>query len=154
MVNEKDFVLNTMRTYGKNRAEALQAKAPEMTNDALNEQQQDAPDFRAACEVKNMLQRSPGFICVSSAGRVVRLLQVYDSSVFTSEPEDLPAQWGFVWSTNPAYAKPFIALSTSPYGKNECCTEEVDGTIHVYRSKIDNNVWAPSAAPTMWEQVS
>jgi uncharacterized protein (UPF0210 family) len=153
LVNEKDFVLDFMRTYGKNRAEALQAEAPEMTNDALNEQQQHAPDFRAACEAKNMLQRSPGFVCVSSAGRVVRLLQVYDSSVFTSEPEDLPAQWGFVWSTDPAYAKPFIALSTSPYGKGECCTEEVNGTTHVYRSKIDNNVWAPSAAPTMWEQV-
>lgn len=95
----------------------------------------------------NILTRSPGFVCRSTAGRVVKLLQVYDSTIYTQEPEDLPAQWGFVWSQDPAKALPFIALSTSPYMAGDCCTE--DGK--VYRSKIDNNVWAPSAYAQGWE---
>lgn len=97
-----------------------------------------------------MLQRKVGFVCRSTAGRVVRLLQNYDSNIYTSEPEDLPAQWGFVWSTDPEKALPFIAISTSPYSIGECCT---DGG-KVWRSIINNNVWAPTAHPNGWKEVS
>ena len=101
----------------------------------------------------NMLDRhaglTDGFVCKSSAGRVVRLIQNYDSSVFTGEPEELPAQYGFAWSNDPQKAKPFIALSTSPYMKGNCCTENDV----VYRSTIDNNVYAPSAYTQGWEKL-
>lgn len=153
MINEKDFVLDTMRSYGLSRAKKLQEEAPTMTNDALNEQRAYEPNFLAACEKMNMLERQPGFICISTAGRVVKLLQPYDSSIYTQEPEELPAQWGFVWSTNPEYALPFIALSTSPYSKGEVCSETIKEETRIYRSLVDNNVWAPSAAPNMWEEV-
>ena len=43
-----------------------------------------------------MLERKAGFVCRSTAGRVVRLLQPYDSTIYnTQEPEELEAQWGF-----------------------------------------------------------
>ena len=96
-----------------------------------------------------MLHRTAGFVCKSSAGRVVKLLQPYDSDIFTAEPEELPAQWGFVWSTDPVKALPFVAISTSPYMIGDCCTEN-DKT---YKSKIDNNVWSPSSYPAGWEEV-
>ena len=67
----------------------------------------------------------------------------------SQEPEELPAQWRFVWSTDPAKAQPFLALSTSPYNTGDCCTE--NGI--VYRSKVDGNVWAPSAYMAAWEMV-
>lgn len=157
MTTDRDFVLETMRNYGMSRARVIQENASEMTKDELNESRDFEPSFKAACETMNMLKRKPGFICVSSAGRVVKLLQVYDSSVYTQEPEELPAQWGFVWSTNPDYALPFIALSTSPYMKDDVCSETTgegeEAVTKIYRSKIDNNVWAPNAAPTMWEFV-
>lgn len=45
------------------------------------------PDFKEAVKNKNMLQRkagqNDGFVCRSSAGRVVRLIQNYDSDVYT-----------------------------------------------------------------------
>ena len=88
-------------------------------------------------------------MCRSSAGRVVRLIQNYDSDIYTAEPEDLPAQWRMVWSTDPEKALPFIALSTSPYATGDCCTENDV----VYRSIMDNNVWSPSSYPTGWEEV-
>lgn len=145
-MTSKEYVLDTLRRAGWSAAQDIQAQAPDMTGTELYAQEDYIPDFQAAKAAKNMLERSPGFVCRSTAGRVVRLLQVYDSTVYTQEPEDLPAQWGFVWSTDPAKALPFIAMSTSPYDTGECCTENG----HVYRSTIDNNVWAPSAYGQGW----
>ena len=39
------------------------------------------PSFAAAVARKNMLERKVGFVCRSTAGRVVKLLQNYDSTV-------------------------------------------------------------------------
>ena len=153
-MNDKEFVLKTLRQAGKQAAEALQQKAPDMTGTELYAEEEFIPSFKAAVMKKNMLERKAGqkdgFVCKSSAGRVVRLLQNYDSTVYTQEPEELPAQWGFVWSKDPKKALPFIALSTSPYNTGDCCTE--DGI--VYRSLIENNVYAPSAYPQGWEVVT
>lgn len=149
MSSNKDFVLETMASFGRAQAEAVQSKADDMTGTELYEKEGFIPDFKAACAVKNMSERSIGFVCKSSAGRVVRLLQLYDSDIFPAEPEELPAQWGFKWSKDPAKALPFIALSTSPYDTGDCCTE--DGV--VYRSRIDFNVYAPSDYPQGWEAV-
>ncbi len=146
----KEFVLNTLKLAGKQQAELVQSKASEMTGTELNAEKDYIPDFKSAVEKKNMLDRKIGFVCKSSAGRVVKLLQNYDSTIYTGEPEELPAQYGFVWSKDPAKALPFIALSTSPYDEGDCCTE--DGV--VYRSKIENNVYAPSAYPQGWEVVN
>ena len=139
--------LEDIKKLAKFYAENLQTKASEMTGTELYSEKTFIPKFDAA---KQYLNFKAGYVCKSSAGRVVKLLQPYDSTVYTQEPEELPAQWGFVWSTNPEHALPFVALSTSPFGKGECCTENDI----VYRSLIDNNVWAPSAYPQGWEEVT
>lgn len=150
-MTDREFVLDAMRKSGKAVAESLQTDAANMTGTELYAAEDYIPDFAAAVAKKNMLERkagmTDGFVCRSSAGRVVRLIQNYDSSIYTQEPEDLPAQWGFVWSTDPEKALPFVAISTSPYMTGDCCTENDI----VYRSTIDNNVWAPSAYPQGWE---
>ena len=133
---------------GRADAQALQGKAASMDGTQLNGETPKIPDFQAAKKAKNMLQRPVGFVCKSTAGRVVKLLQVYDSDTYPGEPEELPAQWGFVWSKDPAHAKPFVALSTSPYMTGDCCTE--NGKVWV--STIDNNVHAPSAYPQGWRR--
>lgn len=143
-----------MYEEGRRQALGLQDRSGGMNGTELYAEEDKIPSFQAAVKQKNMLDRkagqTDGFVCKSTAGRVVRLLQVYDSEVYTQEPEELPAQWGFVWSDDPAKAKPFIALSTSPYMTGNCCTENGN----VYRSTIDNNVWAPSAYPAGWEVVA
>lgn len=148
-MTNKEFVLETMKRSGKLAAQNIQDKSGTMTGTELNGESAYIPDFTAACKKMNMLSRPVGFVCKSSAGRVVKLLQVYDSTIYTQEPEELAAQWGFVWSDNPAHALPFVAISTSPYMKGNCCTDN-DTT---YRSLIDNNVYAPSAYPQGWEVV-
>ena len=138
-----------LEVQGKADAEALQLAAPEMDGTALNGAAEAIPMFSAAVKVKNMLERPIGFVCISDAGRVVRLLQPYDSTIYTQQPEMLPAQWGFVWSTVPAHARPFIALSTSPYNIDEVCSWGDS----IYASTINGNVWSPADYPQGWRKV-
>lgn len=149
MSTDKEFVLQTMRDTGLSQAQRIQAEAPDMTGTELYAEEQYIPDFQAAAALHNMLERKAGFVCRSTAGRLVKLLQPYDSTIYTQEPEELEAQWGFFWSTDPAKALPFLSLSTSPYGVGDCCTEGG----HVYRSTMANNVFAPSEYPQGWEDL-
>ena len=150
-MTSRERVLQRERDRGRMAALEVQDRSPNMTGTELNAVDDRIPRFQAAVAKENMLTRKAGrldgFVCKSSAGRVVRLLQNYDSNVFTGEPEELPAQWGFVWSQDPAKALPFVAISTSPYMTGDCCTENGN----TYRSKADNNVHAPSAWPQGWE---
>lgn len=138
---------------GKAAALALQEKASTMDGTQLNDAGQEIPDFQEAKKVKNMLERDAddktGFVCKSSAGRVVRLIQKYDSNTYPEEPEQLPAQWRFVWSKDPKHALPFVSLATSPFNTGEVCS--VDEM--VYRSNRDGNVWSPATNPEYWERV-
>ena len=148
-MTSKERVLQRERDRGRLAALEVQEKSPEMTGTELNAVDDRIPRFAEAVKKKNMLERPVGFVCKSPAGRVVKLLQPYDSDIYTQAPEELPAQWGFVWSRDPEKAKPFISLSTSPYMTGDCCAE--DGG--VFRSTIDSNVWAPSAYPAGWVAV-
>ena len=148
-MTDKQLILDTLRRMGASIAADLQSRAPELTGTELYTEADSIPGFQAAMTRMNMLRRPAGFVCRSTAGRMVRLIQPYDSTIYPQEPEELPAQWGFAWSTDPAHALPFIALSTSPFNTGECCTE--DGK--TYRSKFDSNVHAPSAWPDGWEEV-
>lgn len=138
-----------MYAQGRANALALQDKADSMSGTEMYAAEMDIPEFKAAVKNGNMLERAAGFVCRSSAGRVVRLVQPYDSTIYTAEPEELPAQWGFKWSTDPTKALPFLASATSPYNKGDCCT---DGG-RVFRSTMGNNVWSPTAYPQGWEEV-
>lgn len=151
-MTSKEKVLKRERDRGRMAAREVQEKSPDMTGTELNAVDDRIPRFTEAVKKQNMLDRhagrTDGFVCKSSAGRVVRLIQNYDSDTYTAEPEELPAQWGFVWSQDPAKALPFIALATSPYNTGDCCTENG----RVYRSTMDHNTHAPSAYPPGWEE--
>lgn len=140
--------------YNQGRADALelQERSPGLTGTELNAEDDKIPSFQAAVKQKNMLDRkagqTDGFVCKSTAGRVVRLIQNYDSDVFTGEPEELPAQYRFVWSTDPAKALPFVALSESYYNKGDCCLNKAG---QPRRSLIDVNVYDPDVSPQFWE---
>lgn len=153
MQSDKEFVLDAMQRIGKTIAQDIQNRSAEMTGTELYAEEDYIPDFQAARAIQNMMTRTAGrengFVCRSTAGRVVRLIQNYDSDERPGEPETLPAQWGFVWSDDPKKARDFISLSTSPYMENNCAIDAG----YVWRSKIDNNVWAPSGYEQGWEKL-
>lgn len=142
-MTDKELVLSTLRKTGKLAAQSLQEKAPGMTGTGIVAEGAFLPDFDPK---RQYLNYKAGYVCKSPQGNAVKLLQPYDSTIYTQEPEELPAQWGFYWSTDPKEAKPFLASSTSPYMTNDCCTHEG----HVWRSGQDNNVWAPGTVNVKW----
>ena len=77
-----------IKHMAKLAAQAVQEQAEAMTGTELNAEDRFIPDFQTAKEKENMLNRPVGFVCKSTAGRVVKLLQVYDSTVYTAEPEE------------------------------------------------------------------
>ena len=151
-MTSKERVLKRERDRGRMAAMEVQQLSSGMTGTELNAVDDRIPRFSEAVKHENMLNRKAsqdnGFVCKSTAGRVVRLIQNYDSNIFTSEPEELTAQWRFVWSTDPAKAKPFIASSTSYYNKGDCCLNKAG---EARRSKIDVNVFDPDVSPEFWE---
>ena len=153
-MTSKERVLQRERDRGRMAAQAVQEAAPTMTGTELNAADDRIPRFAEAVKHKNMLNRKAGqedgFVCRSSAGRVVRLIQNYDSDVFTGEPEELPAQFRFVWSHDPAKAQPFLASSTSYYNAGDCCLNRAGRAV---RSKIDVNTFDPDVNPEFWETV-
>ena len=153
-MTSKERVLKREYDRGRTAAMEVQERSSNMSGTELNAVDDRIPRFKEAVKQKNMKERhagkEDGYVCKSSAGRVVRLIQNYDSNVWTGEPEELSAQWAFVWSNDPAKALPFVAISTSPYMTGNCCTE---GDV-TYRSLMDNNTWSPSAYPRGWEAVA
>lgn len=148
-MTSRERVLKRERERGYEAAVKMQETAAEKNGTALYEDDDKIPWFEKACKRDNMMNRPIGFVCKSSAGRVVSLIQNYDSSIYTAEPEELIAQWRFVWSKDPAKALNFVSISTSPYDVGDCCKE--NGV--VYRSKVGNNVMSPSFYPDGWEVV-
>lgn len=146
-MTSREYVLDMMHRVGLAAAQSLQSRAAELTGSEVYAEQSAVPDFDPE---KQYLNYKAGFVCRSPSGRMVRLLQPYDSTVYTQTPEELPAQWGFYWSQNPEDTLPFVAISTSPYMTGDCCTE--NGV--VYRSAIDNNVFPPGEYPQGWKLIS
>lgn len=139
--------LETIKKLAKFYAEHIQEKAPEMTGSELYAEETFVPNFDATRQYLNF---SIGYVCKSAEGRLVKLIQPYDSTIYTEQPEALPAQWGFYWSTDPSKALPFISVATSPYNTGDCCVHNEK----VYRSLIDNNTWSPSDYAQGWEEVT
>ena len=82
-MTSKERVLK--REYDRGRLAALevQEQSPNMNGTELYAVDDRIPQFSKAVKQKNMLDRKAGqedgFVCKSSAGRVVRLIQNYDS---------------------------------------------------------------------------
>lgn len=152
-MTSKERVLERERQRGRAAAQEVQNNSGSMTGTELNALDDRIPSFAAAVKKQNMLDRkagqTDGFVCRSSEGRVVRLIQNYDSDTHVAEPEELPAQWRFVWSTDPAKAHPFISLATSPYSTGECCTHNG----HIWRSGRDSNTWEPGTPGVKWDDL-
>lgn len=145
-MNEDELMQKVWYHIGRMIAQDLQARAPDMTPTEVIAEEEFLPMFDASRQYLNF---DPGYICKTAQGNIVKLLQSYDSTIYTQQPENLQAQWGFYWSTDPIKARPFLKLSTSPYYKDSCCVY----SDHIWRSKIDNNVWSPSEYPQGWEDL-
>lgn len=124
-----------------------QRLAPTMTSEEIIEDQEFFPMFNP--DRHQYLDKSVGYVCRTLKGNVVHLLQPYDSTICKEEPENLSEKWGFYWSKDPNKATEFVKTATSPYSIGDCCMENGD----VYRSVIDDNMYAPSEYEQGWVKI-
>lgn len=145
-MTSKERVLQRERDRGRAAALDLASRAPDMDGTAIIAEQEKIPAWREDAEYT---EKHVGFP-VQHNGQVYTILQphtpAHNPGVF---PADLPAIYSIKHTTNPKKAKPYMAPNgtSGMYMKDDCAVE--DGG--VYRSTIDNNVWAPSGYPAGWE---
>lgn len=145
-MENKTLVLEKMKEIGFQAATKLQEQASSLTETEIIERETDIPEFNPE---KQYLNWKVGSV-VSDDGQVWKLLQPYDSTIYTDKPKNLRAQWGLCHTKNPKKAKPYVEPqgTSGMYMKNECCLENDT----VYVSNIDNNVWHPESYPAGWSK--
>lgn len=144
----KDRVLHRERERGRAAALGLAARAPEMDGTALIAEQGHIPAWR---EDAVYTAAHVGFP-VQDGDQVYTILQPHTPAHNPGvRPADLPAIYSIKHTTDPKKAKPYMAPNgtSGAYMSDDCAVE--DG--RVYRSTIDNNVWAPSSYPAGWEDL-
>lgn len=146
-MTNKEITLAAMRAIGQADATSLatQTEAGELTDSEIIDREQAVPAFD---NTKDYTSYPVGF-AVQDEGQVWGLIQPYNAGNYTNQrPADLRALWGLKHTKNPLKAKPFVA----PYGTSgmymagECVLE--NGLVYI--SKVDNNVYSPSAYPQNW----
>ena len=149
----KNDVLNTVRKQGQADALDLRQRAPEMDGTGIIDEEEKIPAWSHEKDYTSWTAGSP----VRDEGQVWTLIQPHNAPDYAGRPSTLRALWGLCHTKNPEKAKPFVEpLGTSGlYMKDECCTDpNAEDPTAVYRSKVDNNVYAPSAYAANWEVVA
>lgn len=147
-MTSKERVLARERERGRAAALGLAARAPELDGTALIAEQDKIPAWR---EDAVYTTDHVGFP-VQDKGQVYTILQPHTPANNPgSRPADLPAIYSIRHTKDPARAKPYQAPNgtSGVYNTGDCCTENEK----TYRSRIENNVWPPSAYPDGWEEV-
>ena len=151
-MNSQDMILDVMRTQGKADALDLRGRASGMDGTAIIAEEVKAPAFDPTKDYSKWPVGAP----VQDEGQVWTLIQPYNAADHEGRPSILRALWGLCHTKDPARAKPFVASygTSGLYAKGECCTDpEADDPAAVYRSKVDDNAYSPSAYPQNWELV-
>lgn len=144
----KDRVLNRERERGRAAAMELAVRAYDMDGTELIAEQGHIPAWR---EDAVYTSDHVGFP-VQDGDQVYIILQPHTPANNPGvRPADLPAIYSIKHTTDPKKAKAYLAPNgtSGVYMTDDCA---VDGG-RVYRSTIDNNVWAPSGYPAGWEDL-
>lgn len=148
MSESKEMILGVMRAQGRADALDLRERAAGMDGAAVIAERDKAPVWEPDKDYSAWPVGAP----VRDEGRTYGLIQPHNAAHYPdTRPATLPALWSLKHTKDPAWAEPYLAPNgqSGMYMTGECCTEGG----HVYRSAMDNNVWAPSGYPDGWEDL-
>ena len=148
-MTNKEVVLMAMQMQGKAAALDLRERAAELDGTAVIAEEVKIPEFDAEKDYSTWVVGAPVRELVDGEYQVFKLLQPHNAANYPgSTPANTPALWSICHTKDAAKAKPYMAPNgtSGMYMIDEVCVE--NGI--AYRSKIDDNVWAPSAYPTGW----
>jgi len=142
-----DTIINQQFERGRADALDLRDRAKDMDGTGIIAEERKVPQFDPSKDYSTWAIGSP----VREGEQVFKLLQPYNAAHYTGTPSTLPALWSICHTKDPVKAKPYLAPNgiSGMYMLDECCTENG----HVYCSKVDNNVYAPSAYAQNWDDL-
>ncbi len=146
----KDKLITQSFEQGKADAISLRNRAPELDGTEIIAEERKIPLFDGTKNYIAWAAGSPVRELVDGEYQVFKLLQPHNAANYPgSTPSNAPALWSICHTKEPANAKPYRAANgtSGMYMIGECCTEGGK----VYRSKVDNGVYAPSEYAQNWE---
>lgn len=154
----KDRQLNEAFERGRRDALDLRSRSVDMDGTAIIAEESKIPVFDPEKDYTEWPVGSPVREPVEGEYQVYGLLQPYNASHYPgSTPSNTPAIWSIKHTTDPAKAKAYMPPNgtSGMYMKDEVCTDPnmSDPTV-VYRSRVDNGVYAPSEYIQNWEEVT
>ena len=146
-----DKIIKEQFARGKNDALDLRSRSADMDGTQIIAEELKIPTFDPTKDYLSWSVGSPVKELLDGEYQVFKLLQPHNASHYTGTPSTLPALWSICHTTDPYKAKPYLAPNgtSGMYMKDECCIENNE----VFRSLVDDNVYAPSAYLDNWERV-
>lgn len=151
----EEFILETMRSQGRQDALQFIQIAPELSGTELIAEAQKIPAWSSAADYTAQPTGAP----VQDEGQVWTLILPHNAAHYAGRPSTLRALWALAHTKDPAAAKPWVA----PYGTSglymidECCTyiNPEDGLVHTLRNLYDNNEFPPYTlnVESRWEDL-
>ena len=144
----KENVLSRERQRGRADALGLAARASGLDGTAIIAEEDHIPPWRENAVYTADMVGWP----LRDGEQVYTLLQAHTPAHNPgSRPADLPAIYSRKHTTDPKRAKPWMALNgtSGMYMKEDCAVDAG----HIWRSKMDNNVWRPTEYPEGWEDL-
>lgn len=150
-MNEKEIVLQAMRSQGAADARDLRDRANSLDGSAVIEEEMKVPAFDPEKDYTSWPAGAPVYEEVAGEHQVFKLITPHNASHYEGSPSTLPALWSICHTKNPKKAKPWLAPNGTSglYAVYECCTENG----RVWENTHDNNEFAPSALPERWEDL-
>ena len=153
-MTNKEFALGALRRFAMTEAAMIRTKASagKLTDTEIIDAEDYVPSFDPAKDYTKAPVGAP----VKDGGQVYGLIQPHNAAHYDGRPAELRALWSLKHTKNPLKAKPFVAAqgTSGMYMKDEICTDpEAENPAAVYRSRVDNNVYAPHDYPQNWEVV-
>lgn len=149
-MNYQEMILGMMRRQGRSDAADLRARAAKLDGTAIIAEENKIPAFDPEKDYSSWPAGAP----VEDGGQIYTLLQPHNAADHPgSRPSNTPALWSITHTKDPAKAKAYLPPdgTSGLYMLGEVCL----AAGHVWKSRIDNNAWAPGAegAETAWEDL-
>lgn len=153
-MKNQDLILNVIYAQGKADALSLRNRAANMDGTGIIAEEEKIPMFDPEKDYTEWTIGAPVYDIIDNEKQVFTLLIPHNASHYPNvRPNNNRTLWSITHTKDANKAKPYIAPSgvSGMYMIDEVCTDpNAENNNAVYRSVVDNNVYAPSEYAPNW----
>lgn len=156
-MNSKELVINVLRAQGKADALSLRTRASGLSGTEIIAEEDKIPEFDPKKDYTGWPRGAPVYDLIDGEKQVFTLLIPHNAAHYPGvRPNNNRTLWSLTHTKDPAKAKAFIPPNgiSGLYMEGEVCADfDGNGTRMVYRSKVNDNPYAPSEYAGSWELI-